>query len=136
MKIRELNPLENLFAVCHDYFDAHSVVCFRIKITGYINAEVLKQALNTVQINNILLQACILQERFKLSFYKKLFTAPIPLIVIEKASAEQWKDFSCIEIQKKFDTRNGPLAKLFLLKSADAVNNDMLLVAHHAIIDT
>jgi hypothetical protein len=136
MKIRQLNPLENLFAVCHDYFAAHSVVCFRIKIIGYINETAIRQALDKIQRDNILLQACILQQGFKRVFYKQASFIPIPLIVIKKTTDEQWKDFGYSQIQKKFDTKKGPLAKLFLLTSVDTLQHDMLLIAHHAIIDT
>lgn len=136
MKIRELTNIEKLSTVCHDYFSAHSVVCFRVRLTGEVNELFVKQALNKVQDANILLQACIRQEKFKLFFYKTPQFLPIPLIILEKTHDESWKDLSCREIQKKFDTINGPLARLFLLKSTDAHSHDLLLVAHHAIIDT
>lgn len=135
MKLRNLNIIESLFFLLHKYVEGFLTPFFHIKLQGPITKENFSQAVRNIQREHPILQTVIHTSIFYNYFYRKENFAQIPIEFYDKEYESQWKDLFSSFSRHKFDTKKGPLLKIFCLLSTNTNKHDILIIAHHSIFD-
>lgn len=132
--IRELTKSEIFFCQQHDFLNAYLTPFIRVKVQGEIIKDDLEKALKQVMAKYPLLAACIKKQKNKYLFCET-DDPVIEIKFINRVHEDQWMLVAYKAIKKKFDTENGPLIKLFVLKNPTGDVHDIIFVLHHAIDD-
>lgn len=102
-------------------------------IDGRIEPAALLRALSQAQARHPLLR-CLIVEREGRPWFAPQRTPPtIPLRIVNRQSDEDWIGWSERELQRCFDGRREPLARLLWLRGERS--SELVLVCHHAICD-
>lgn len=102
-------------------------------IEGRIEPAALLRALGHAQARHPLLR-CLIVEREGRPWFDLRRTPPqIPLRIIDRRSDEDWVTWSDRELQRCFDGRREPLARLLWLRGEH--RSELVLICHHAICD-
>jgi NRPS condensation-like uncharacterized protein len=103
------------------------------RIKGTIDAAHLQTAITKVQAKHPLLCARVVEEGGEPWFVLDEHTPSIPLAVIARKSAEDWRAITTEQWKIPFDTERGPLLRVIWIRSEEA--SELMLVGHHCICD-
>ncbi|UHQ22826.1 condensation domain-containing protein [Lysobacter sp. 5GHs7-4] len=102
-------------------------------IDGTIAHAALQRALALAQARHPLLRCLVVERQGRPWFELQDRPPPIPLRVLERRGEEDWVALSAQELQRCFDGRREPLARLLWLRGE--TRSELVLVCHHAICD-
>lgn len=102
-------------------------------IEGRIDQAALLRALGQLQARHPLLRCLIVERDGRPWFEMQPQPPPIALRILSRHGDDGWMTTSDRELQRCFDGRSEPLARLIWLRGED--HSELVLVCHHAICD-
>lgn len=102
-------------------------------VEGRIDQTALQRALTQLQARHPLLRCLIVERDGRPWFEMQHNPPPIALRILGRNGDDGWMTTSARELQRRFDGRSEPLARLIWLRGED--QSELVLVCHHAICD-
>ena len=102
-------------------------------VEGRIDQTALQRALTQMQARHPLLRCLIVERDGRPWFEMQQHPPPIALRILGRNGDNGWMTTSARELQRRFDGRSEPLARLTWLRGED--HSELVLVCHHAICD-
>jgi NRPS condensation-like uncharacterized protein len=107
---------------------------FAATIRGTFTLERLRFALSKIQAKHPLLRVSVHEDSSGTPYFISRDDIPeIPVRIVERYADNAWEVESKAAWKKKFDLKNGPLARIVWLRSPDV--SELLLVCPHVICD-
>jgi NRPS condensation-like uncharacterized protein len=102
------------------------------QVTGAIQFESLRNALDRLQQSHPLLRVQIALDRHQTPYFAPAFVS-IPMRVLPRQDAYQWQTEAMQELSQPFDWTEAPLMRVVLLQGIQV--SELLLVCQHTIAD-
>lgn len=111
----------------------NSVIPIVVRITGDVNKNQLKHAIEEVQKRHILLRVRVEVDESNIAWFTTDNVGEIPIKIIERTSEDQWISICSQENKIPFDYNYRPPIRIILLYSRDT--SDLILFCHHMFSD-
>lgn len=126
--IRKMSRCERMF-----FMSPACTVMMAARITGRVDENQLRQALDAARRKHPLLGAKIVFDDRYEAYFSSDAVPPVPLRVIPRESDRHWLDALKKEARVPFDLGTGPLVRCVLLQSPEV--SDLLVFCNHSICD-
>lgn len=130
---RELAPIEQAMEILNRRAGSYNVVTIS-RIEGFLNEEILRQALDLIQCRHPRLNSRIVGDLDNLRFETE-GTQKIPLRVENKLHNEEWQEVVLEEMNEKIDSSKVLLRSVLVRIESESSKNYLLTTIHHAITD-
>jgi hypothetical protein len=131
----ELNALERFFFNVHDQCRGTGTFTFATRFDGRVDPVVLERVLAALQQRHPLLRAAVQRDGRRMTFVCPTSYPPIPVEWIETDDADRWSTEVVTCSRVMFDDSMPPLVRIRMLQDRQHHWCDMLLTAHHGVVD-
>ena len=104
------------------------------RIKGPLRAEILRQALDMIQLRHPQLNSRIVRSRKRLCFQTQ-GTAKIPLRIVETIASEQWQEVVQEEMNQAIDSSKCLMRAVLVHIQSNSLENYLITTGHHAVGD-
>jgi len=132
-----LGPQEHLFRTVFEDFDGDGQVTVAFRLIGILEQGPLEQALRLLHQRHPKLRALIGQDPDGTACLEITDAVPVPALTVEDFASEDlpWEARSLASSARKVNAQSGPLWRVELLRSRSHRVCEILITAHHIIID-
>ncbi|TVP60893.1 MAG: alcohol acetyltransferase [Nodularia sp. (in: Bacteria)] len=130
---RKLGQLEQVMEKLNNRAKTWNIVTIS-RIKGPLNAEIMRQALDIIQLRHPRLNSRIVYSQNSLRFQTE-GTTKIPLRVVKKFDDEQWQEVVREEMNQEIDTSKCLLRAVLVHIQSDNHVNYLITTGHHAVGD-
>lgn len=130
---RKLFPVEQTMEILNRRACSYNVVTIS-RIKGFLSEEIVRQALDLLQVRHPRLNSRIVGSLDSLRFETE-GTQKIPLQVVDRVENEQWQEVVVEEMNEKIDSSKVLLRAVLIRVANENSTNYLLTTVHHAIAD-
>lgn len=130
---RKLGHLEQVMEKVNSHAKTWNIVTIS-RIKGPLSPEIIRQALDIIQLRHTRLNSRIIYSKNCLCFQTE-GTTKIPLRVVKKFDDEQWQEVVREEMNQEIDSSKCLLRAVLVNIQSDSHVNYLIITGHHAVGD-